>query len=330
MKNYDELKTLSDLMEQGYHLNECFSLLSSIYDKDYSNILDELAKGTSVEECILMLVKDRLFKQMFHFYITTTSLNNAILQSCNICIRINGYKKKMMNILSYPLFLLVMIFMFSCFSLFTLKPQFFAFYANFNITLSGIHYFLLQCLFYFPSIITVILIVIFIIIIYVIYVLKSYDYAKYIQCLKLPYIQYFIRLYISIKFAIYYSEFISLELDLKSSLTFIYNQSEDPVLKMLSYELLEQLKQGYHIEKIIDDTIFFDDYFKTIFKMSLTLSDYKDIFKNYLDLSFLKIERSMNKFKNILTPMTYAYIGIYIVGMYALMILPMSELISNF
>ncbi len=328
--NFDYLKTLSDLIKQDYRIEDAYKLLYSIYhDEIFLFSIEQLKSGTGIENTIILLTDHRLFKELFLFYSQTSPIDEAIINSLELCEQINDFKHRMKSILTYPCFLLICVFVFSIISITYLQPQFMLFYESFNIELSFLHSLALNVLFYLPGVLIAFICLVAAITLRVVTLLKSNTFEKYDFFLQVPVVRSAIKTYLTVKFCVFYKEFLKLDQDLKTILEFMLEKIEDPTLRMIAYEMQRQLLEGKHPQAVIEESPFFDSYFKTVFQLSLSLDHKEAIFQHYYDHTFSRISTMIDLFKNIITPATYLFIGTYIVGLYALMIMPMTNMISS-
>lgn len=122
MKN--KLLNFIDLLifffNQGYSLQETLDFCSLLnYEKEVKEIKNYLNQGLSLDEIFIMLPFPTLFKEYYSFFKNEFTLETALKKSIEICKKRDEYKNIFLKKLAYPIILLIFLFVFSIFTVFT-------------------------------------------------------------------------------------------------------------------------------------------------------------------------------------------------------------------
>ena len=325
----EHIQILGELIRQEFSIEESVLLLEKIYGLELKEIMIDLQGGKELKEVIASLYPSSLFKELILFYGEYKSMDECIQCTIELMERIKGFKEKIIHILLYPAILLVSVIFFSLFILIYLKPKFFAFYESFEIKLSLLNLILLNVLFYLPFVILLILILFIILLIRILYSFKRDDLEAIEKYLTYPFIGNILRIYISMKFDLYYKEFVKNEISLNIIISFFKTKVEDKLIQMISFHLEEAIEKGIMLDSMIENSIYFETMFKSVYILSLSYDKKGDLFDTYFSLRLDFVEKRIELFRQVITPLIYLFVAVYIVGIYVLMIIPMTNMISN-
>lgn len=332
MKNsYLILETLADLLKNNSSLHDSLTIINELFPYSNASKVQELIKeGQSLTASFKLFTKDQLFIEFFDFYLQTSSVHEAIEKALIISQKKSQLKNTLVKSLIYPSMLILGILFFSIVATFFIQPQFNNFMMSFNIQRTILNTIVLNMLFCMPIILCLSIVIIIGWSIYFIYFLKSNKFTQIKWWLKIPLFKQCLQKYISLKFCLFYKELIYLNNDLKTITEILHNKVEDELIKMIIYEIKQELIQGKHIEHIIVHQDIFEDYFKLIFKLSLHHSYPYQMLNQYYTTTLNLIDLRLKQFISFLVTSIYAFVGIYVVGIYLGMIVPMMGMIDNF
>lgn len=324
------IETMVELNRSGHSLVDVLELTYSIFKKqEIIKVKESLQEGNSIEDAIAILIPIPLFLEFFKFYIQTDVFYEALDKAFLICKQKEKLHKSILQPLMYPIGLLVGIFLFSLVAVFYLQPQFQNFFSSFSIRFSILHEIGLLLLYSSP-VFLVIIILLFIIMIYKFYKsLVNQSYLELDKWRKIPFMKTIIEKYYSIKFCLYYKEFIGLNYDIRTILELMQERIDDLNLNMIVFEFYEKMSEGEEMISIIDSFAYFDDYFKIILKLSLSFQKPETLLEQYYATTLLWIQTKIKTLMRILLPCIYSFSSLYIIGIYVGMILPMMNMVEQ-
>ncbi len=133
-KDYMFLKNFYTLLSSHYTVEESLIICKHILNHPaipYMN--NELQKGMDLENIILNAELPELFKEYFYFFKNKKCLSEAIEKSLDICTSLQNYQNQLKSKLTYPLILIVFLFLFSVFVVFILLPNVNQLFISFQI-----------------------------------------------------------------------------------------------------------------------------------------------------------------------------------------------------
>ncbi|MFQ6860732.1 MAG: hypothetical protein ACLROI_11535 [Beduini sp.] len=329
-QRYLMIETLSQFIKQQYPLNEALLMCYQLFkEPSLLKLLNELKQGKAIEEKTDLLYDDTLFKEFFTFYLYRDTLDQALIKSIDLCRQKAALKQEIIKAFIYPILLLGGVISFSFIAVFYLQPQFKQFFSSFDIQFSSIQQWLMQLLFAFPFLVCVIFIVTGGIAVWFIKQLNGGNFKELEKWFHYWPFGIVLKKYFSIKFCLYYKEFLYLGYDLHTILDMISQKIKDSHLQMMAFELIEKVKTGTELTEIIESFPYFDSYFKLVFKLSLSRHSPYSLFDQYYETSILLIKTTVHKVIQGALPILYGFIGLYIVGIYSGMILPMMNMLDK-
>lgn len=328
--SYLMIDTLSEMLEIGYSMDHalliCFDLFK---DKHLMDLQNALREGQHIKEAIHALKYEPLFIQCFSFYIHQFSTAVSLKKASELCQQRNELKKQLLQSMIYPLFLILCGVSFSILACFYLQPQFTQFYHSFDISLSFLQQTGMYFLFSLPI---VLLICLFIAMLFIFKLSLSFQQLNIIQLQKYmhyPLVNKWMKKYFSIQFCLYYKEFSKLDYDISTSMELMSSTIGNKQLKLIAYDFMNQMKEGQNIKHIIEECLYFDTHFKTTFKVSLISKEKSLLFEQYYTSSLTLVKQGLKKFIATFTAFIYGFIGIYIIGIYVGMIMPMLSMMEK-
>ena len=329
-QHYLMVETLSQFIKLQYPLHEALLMCYQLFkEPSLLKLLDELKQGEAIEENSSLLYDDDLFKEFFTFYLYRDTLDQALIKAIDLCKQKDALKQEIIKAFIYPSFLLGGVISFSFIAVFYLQPQFKQFFSSFDIQFTTIQQWLMQLLFAFPFLLCFIFVAIGGIIVRFIKQLNGGNFKELEKWFHYWPFGIILKKYFSIKFCLYYKEFLYLGYDLHTILDMISQKIKDSHLQMMAFELIEKVKTGTELMEIVESFSYFDPYFKLVFKLSLSRPSPFPLFEQYYEMSILLVKTTVHKVIQWVLPVLYGFIGIYIVGIYSGMILPMMNMLDK-
>lgn len=329
-QRYLMIETLSQFIAHQYSLNDALLFCHHLFkEPSLLELIDGLKAGTAIEDQSHLLYNDTLFKEFFKFYLYRDSLDQALIKAIELCKQKDALKQDVLKAMIYPCLLLSGVLCFSFIATFYLQPQFNQFFASFDIHFSYLQQCLIQLLFIFPFLLCFLFLGIGIVIIIFIHDIFSHDFKRLEKWNQRWFFGNILKKYFSIKFCLYYKEFLYLGYDLHTILDMITKKIIDTHLQMITFELENRIKNGIDLINVIEEFSYFDPYFKMIFKLSLSHQTPFSLFEQYYQMSMEMMKNLIHKGIQIALPILYGFIGVYIVGIYSGMVLPMMNMLDK-
>ncbi len=326
-KDYILLENLYMLLESGYTFEETLELCYEIFHDDkIKQMKNQLQDGTHVENILLDADLPHMFKEYFYFFQKKNCLSLAIKKSLQICIQKEDFIKKIKKQLTYPTILIVFLFLFSLFVIFILLPQIHQLFLSFEIQsmskLIYVYYTIpILCIFIFTFL--------FALLSTLFYALKNKKIKLIEMFFKVPVLKYLLKKYFSLKFAIYYYEYIQEELDNVKILALLNEQMKDTDLKIVLYEMNNRIQEGESLEMILIDFDYLDSLFSSFFRMYIKNPANSKALSQYIECTFQQLDYLISNIMKYLIPGIYCFVGFFVISIYISIIIPMMNIFSK-
>lgn len=325
---YIFLENLSLLLKNGYSLQDALNICNYICPNDeIENIQNSLMSGETIENSLLHSRLPSLFKEYFLFFQNKASLSEAIEKSMNICKLQEHYFNKIKKELTYPLILIIFIFLFSIFVVFILLPKVNELFYSFNMNFNWFIRFLLNIFYCIPSIIIIIIFILFLFLTVLLYSLKFKKIQLLEKFMYFPVINIYIKKYFSLKFAIYYNELLKQNIDNNTIIDILNEQLRESDIKIVLYEIKNKMIEGELLEEILKECIFFDELAIIFFKMNFHHNNLS--LNHYIEIAYQQIERAIKKLIHFFVTFVYIFVAVFVLIIYISIIIPMMNVIST-
>lgn len=327
---YLVLETIALLFQQGYVIQDIIRICKNISKTKYIDSLEELLmQGYDIESALLKCPFNSTFKEYFAFFKNSNALHEAINQSISICKTRDRIVNRMKKELSYPIILLIFLLFFSLFLVFGLLPQVKDMFIQFQGEISFVQNMLFAIFTYLPMLVFICIIFTILLFIFCIYVVKKQRLDmldRYI--LKLPGIAQAIKKYYSLKFAIYYNELLKNGYDSSQIIEILYQQMADNDIKMLVYEIHQEILQGEKLEEIIAHFDYFEKMFIEYFYLLLNNMQKHKSLDDYIYMTITLIETKTKKYVKRIVPIIYGFVAGFVILVYIAIIIPMMNVVN--
>ncbi len=328
--NYYLLETLAQLLQFQDSLLEALQILKKIYSTTcVDKALNSLHNGQSIEDAINYLIDDSLFTEFFTFYLKTNNVSDAIYKSLTICKKKKEVQNNLIRSMLYPCLLLGGLIIFSIVAVFYLQPEFIKFFSSFDIQISFLNKVCLGFVFALPPLLFLILSFFSITTFCFVKYIKANQFDKLNFWLKIPFYKKILVKYYTLKFCLYFKEMVFLKYDFSTIMTTLSTKIDDSFLKMMTYEINEEITKGYALDDIIDHQEYLDEYFKTVMHLCLYHSNPYQLLEQYFQVSVNEIDFKTKKYTNLMVYTIYGIVGLYIVGIYLGLVLPMTNMLNQ-
>lgn len=329
-KNILFLENFYTLLNSGYSVEESLKLCQYILNLSFiKKIEDKLKHGEDIYDILLQSSFPTIFKEYFSFFRNKNSLSEAIEKSLQIYKSQQTYKEMLKSKLTYPVILLVFLFLFSIFVELVLLPTVNDLFVSFQVQKS----FFIQMMFTFFSIFPLLFIILISCLFFMI--IQLYDGLKHKKFkmiefyLKRKGISQLLQKYFSLKFVIYYYELSLEEVDSAQIIYILNQQMNESDLKIVLYELSNRLQDGESLEDALHDFEYFDSLFLTFFKMYIQNPQQQDSLKYYIQLTYQQLDQLISQVLKYMIPTIYGFVAIFVITIYISIIIPMMNIISD-
>ncbi len=330
-KHSSFLTRLSDLLEEGYTFHDSIKLLLPFYLKDsskaYERIVEEQKKGSDLIEVFKILG----FPSRIILPIHLSSVHGLLEDTTRVLAKHSAmYEKtvkRMRSLLIYPLCLFIVIFfLFAVFRMYFL-PNMESLFSSRNATNHSLFLsnFLLNLpnLFFLLSFLTI----------FFLYLFKIWLDRKDMELRRkvlhrIPIIGDWQKLIVTHLFAREMGTLLESGLSLQNSLSALISQHEDPLLKLVGEKMeLEAIKGNSFCESVINIEFFTADFPQFISHgensgyLGRELTLYSDVLAD-------QIEVKLTQYLNILQPVLFLILALFIMGAYLSILLPLYKTID--
>lgn len=326
---FDFLNFFVTMLQQGYDIDNILKLCQFLHYKKESQLITKyLNEGYTLQEALLNCHFSRIFQEYFQFFIHTFSISDAIEKTLRICEKKNQMKMTLIKKLTYPLFMIIFLFVFSIFIVTFLLPEVEHLFIDFNIEKSLIMTIVFTLFHIIPYFIFFTFFLIISLTFFVIYHVRKINYHVIDFLINKTYlISRLLKKYYSLKFAIYYDELLQNQYDATSIIEILYDEIEDSDIKMIVYELYHFIKEGQSLSESIRSFVYFEEDFKMFYLMMYQNQSQKTL-QDYIQLVFTEIDQMISKFIKIAVPLIYGFVATFVIVIYISIILPMMNVIT--
>ena len=324
------LENFAQLLNQGYTVEQALTLSHQIFNLSfYEDYIHSLSKGDDIYDLLISGNFPVTFKNYLSFYRNKGHLSDAIIKSLRIYNMQNKFINKLKKQLTYPLFLILFLFIFSLFILLFLLPQIDVLFRSFDIKTNIFTSLMFLFFRLFPLFFIIFSSFLIIVLLYLFYGIKKKKHKIIDLFINNPFTGLLLKKYFSLKFALFYNELSLDYIDAATIIDLLNEQMCDDDIKIILYEMKKLLMQGEHIEDILQKLKYFDPLLISFFKISFYNINKKDAINFYIDATFNYIETYIDKYIKLIIPVVYCFVSFFVVGIYISIIIPLMSGFSN-
>lgn len=312
-----------------YEKNQSFILcidylykMQLIKQDQYTLLMQSLKTNPNYQIILKIFNIKKTLAQKIIFLSKYHSIDQAIMISLNQINQINKVKKELLSSLIYPLILIVSTFLTMYFITSSILPKIsminqnaFNDYQGLIFTLKFIPLFMLICIF-----------TIFICILISLYLYKYQKQGLFNLLKSIPLINNIFKKYCTLSFAITTKEilvFNNFDKDL-------IEQSLNYYSKQLFYfelkKIYAKLNRGYNLEKVIEQSILFEQEFKNLIYISSDSIAFEQLLDQFIEIKIMTYQSIFKKTLSVLVPVIILFCAIIIISLYVLIMLPTLEI----
>lgn len=328
------LKRLGELLQQGYHLTEAFSFLTFHMSKncqdDINFVIEKCKQGETLYDVFNEIGFHKDLLGYLYFAEKHGDISFALIEGSTILQKKHEQTEKLKKIIRYPLFLLIFVgFMITAIEK-ILLPQFKTLYSSMNYEETIIS----KLLFNLSSINRFILISFLILSLiglcyYHFHFEKLHAYQKMKLILKCPIVNQIVILLNSHFFSVQLSNLLKGGLSIFEALSHFEQQKHSHFFQDEAREMKNRLLQGDRFDEIIKSRGFYDKNLPLVISHGQSNGNVVSELHQYSLYIIQRIEERISKIFSIVQPILFAIIGVVIMSLYAMIMIPMLNLLST-
>lgn len=322
---------LGHFISLGYSLNESLDLLIEYDSKTNFQLLKQLLQNgaTMIEALKAYQLAPRWFTYFCLIY-PQGGLADAIIAANKMYQKEQNLFKMLKNKLSYPFLLIIIMILFSVFSIVVILPQFTRMMMGFS-NQNGL--FPISLAFHllasFPFVLLTLTSLFLMILFYIYHRVKHCHYAALEKILTWPFFGAMLQYYYSIKFASLLASLVQYMGGLNQIVDFLYQSLNQDDLMVVIYLVKKNVEKGTGIATWIGHSSFFHPSFRQFFLLlDKTQRPFTQL-DDYVNTTLGYIEKKVQHYQQFLTAIVYGSTAIFIIGMYLLFLLPMLSMIEE-
>lgn len=328
------LKRTGNLLQRGYPIAEAIESLSfqvpSAQKHGLINLLEGLKKGLLLHE---VLANHHFYEDLIgyvYFAEQHGSLAEALLQGSELVLKKENDKRKLLNMLHYPVLLIFITGIMFVFVEQSLLPRFTVLFTSMNLEEN--FYTKLINVFgkYFP---------LALFFLFILGIAGSFLYLSIFRkipilrqkalLVKIPLIGRFLKLIYTHYFSIQLSFLVNGGISVAEALSLFENNSRQAFYAALAKDMKKRLVMGSKLELILSSYPFFEKEFALIVKHGQENGKLGQELFFYSQHCMAILEEITEKQIKRIQPLLYIFIGALIVSMYLAILLPMFHLMDG-
>ena len=325
------LERLHRFLVYGYPLLEALNKMK--WDPELEKLAFEFQISLNSGDSIDNTFKHLNFHKTIIYYMSFVKLNSSLIESLDKCIKMFSYRTKSIEQIKqttkYPALLLIIFF----FILILIKkfvlPSFIKIFFVDSQSSKTITYSILLI-----DIVSIVVIILFMgtLILYILSKIyfKKIDIVKLLRIYeKIPVYKHFLMLQSSYYFSLQMSMYLQAGLSMKQILIHLNEQEENRLIQHYSEIISNQLNSGKNIAYLLLGLPFFEDNLAHIFQNNLNTESLQRDLEAYSEFMNKRIEKIIEKAINIIQPIFFIFIALFIVFIYGSLMWPMLQLMQT-
>lgn len=325
----EALETIALYLDQGYSTDEVFEIILTVYQSPtIKKIAQGVAQGIPLAQAINQVKLPPVFLEYFYFFNNGINLALAITTAVQLAREHHDNRMMILKKSAYPLLLMLFLVGFSIFLILSLIPEITSLFASFSIGESGFSRLVFSFLNCFPYLMIVVTVSSAITALIIWSSIRTNAFLVIDVLVKIKLIGTSIKSYYSLKFAIYYNELLKAGYDTTNIITILYDQISDNDLKMLVHELKMEIEKGVAVEKVVANFDYFNDYLKSYFYLMIQSNRNNKNLNLYIETQKQLIDTKISWFIRMIQPLTFGFVGFFIISIYLAVVIPMMDVIK--
>lgn len=318
------LKMLGELLAEGFSLSEALHFIQIILSKntdEVAYIIQEVEDGKRLDEPLVNLnfptwVTSQIYLAYNHGELAT------VLLTCGIQLENEMNKRKELSqILVYPAFLMIFLIGMLLMMRYILLPH-----LSDGSNVSPAVFLIYQS----PYILMGLAIIVGLVIIGVYYFFKNKqkkDFAEFLG--KIPVVKGLSKSYYSHYFTKDWSALLQSGLSVKEVVSIMQSKETSKLLKEIGQDMEGVLLEGYPVEKALESYNFLHKELIEIIRHGEKTSNLQKELQLFSKDSYQRLNDDIERLFQYIQPISFLFIALMIVAVYAAMLLPMFESING-
>ena len=328
------LKKLGEMLEKGYTLSEAFELVmfyQPLKQKEQlRKCLAKLSQGKSLSSSFKGLhFRDSILSYLF-FAEKYGNLEFGLKQSSQLLLKQIELKQKVLKLLRYPIFLMMIVCLMIYFIQSFLFPQFSNLYASMSIPLPP----MTKVMFIFPKYLPYLFL--FICTVGIGFFIYYFFHFRYLSAslrmkrlLKIPLFNHLIKKLLTYYFSFQLGALLKGGLSIIDSLSVFKEQNHLPFFKEEAAQLSIKLKEGERFTNIIEERVFYDHELAVVINHGQANGLLFKELENYSEFLLEQIEMKLHRFLTFIQPIVFLGVGGLITFMYLSIMIPIFNMINT-
>ncbi|HDR4436423.1 competence protein ComG [Bacillus thuringiensis serovar brasilensis] len=328
------LKRLGELLEKGYSLLQALEFLRFQLPLEkkvqLQRMIDGLKDGKSLHDSFHQLKFHQEMLSYLFYAEQHGDISFALQQGSALLYKKDKYRKDMIKIMQYPMFLVIFLIIMILIFNRILLPQVDMVYSSFGSTAPLFTEQILSTIKLLPYLIISTLFIIMIVFgVYIVYFRKLPHMKQVKIILRIPLVKTFLILKHSHYFATQLSDLLHGGLSVLEALTIMMEQKYHPFFQYEAGRIERQLIAGEPLQSIIAKSGYYEEELSYIITHGQANGNLAIELGDYSDLIMEKMEQKMKRMLVIIQPILFTCIGGIVVLMYLAMIMPMFQMMNS-
>jgi competence protein ComGB len=328
------LRRTGELLARGYPISEAIKSLSfqmqSKRKEDLNGCLIDLKKGLSFHDGLTNLGFHEDLIGYVYFAEQHGSFAEALLEGSKLVLKKDQDKHKLLNMLQYPLLLIIITGFLFIFVENSLLPRFTTLFKSMNLEENLFTKIVYTFGRFFPVILVVLSITIILTGIYYFIIFRRISILNQkVLLVRIPLIGRILKLMYTHYFSVQLSFLLSGGLSVSEALSIFESNLNQPFYCQIGKEIRLKLVTGEKLESIVKSFIFFEKEFAIIVKHGQENGKLEQELYFYSRHCISLVEEMIEKRLKTIQPILYIFIGLLVVSMYLAILLPMFHLMDG-
>ncbi|MBE6183764.1 competence type IV pilus assembly protein ComGB [Heyndrickxia ginsengihumi] len=326
------LTRISELLTNGFSISEAIQFLQHIDPKGnyFSHfILEELQKGIPLHEVLLKEKFDKNACSQIYFAEKHGHMIEALKEAGNYLLKKHKDITTLWKLLRYPILLLIILFIVVSLLKTILLPQFESIYESLNYTPTKQLQLFLYLMQHIPNYFLyfiLLFIIMFLTFFSYIYRKSPIERARWLS--KIPFYNFYYKHYNSQFLAREWSFLLKSGFSIHEILLLMESQHFRPLLRDTAKELHHQLLLGKTISEAFTNIVFIEKQFVILIRHGEKNGKLDQELFYYSQISLKRMEEHIHTIFQIIQPIIFMIIGIFLIAIYMSILFPMFQMID--
>ncbi|WEG14290.1 competence type IV pilus assembly protein ComGB [Pullulanibacillus sp. KACC 23026] len=328
------LVRVGSCLDRGFSLKEALLLQQAEARPTVKKNIDSLLRSLKDGHPVAHVLNEHHFSEdvvsYLHFSTHTGSLSTGFREAGNLLLSRCQRRKRMGQLLRYPIFLLWMVLIMGTIIVHDLLPNFKTLYDSMSISLPPLSLALLSFSAHLPQILLIFLFVSLGVIAGFFVLKRNMSYEQRLKLLiSLPILSPFIKLGLTSSFAAHFGSLLKIGMAINQALDVMGEQSFHPFLKNESHYLQAKLNAGLSLSSVLARRTFYTKDLATVIVNGSESGRLGPTLVDYSQLLFNKLEQKLNRWILFIQPFFFFLIGGFLLVMFLSLLLPMFDMMKG-